>query len=184
MVKRTLSLAVAFGLFVSAPVSAKVLAEVNGKKITDKDLNRVIDSLPPQYRTLKNNPQFRKQMLNNMVKEEVLYQEALKEGVDKNPQVRQEIEAMKRRIIVQYLLRKHVKPPKVKVTEREAKEFYEKKMLPSTIPEILRVNQLQFTHGNRLGGAPSKLKLDRVQLLPNRLLSLGLLLIRTLLLSY
>jgi peptidyl-prolyl cis-trans isomerase C len=126
MVKRTLSLAVAFGLFVSAPVSAKVLAEVNGKKITDKDLNRVIDSLPPQYRTLKNNPQFRKQMLNNMVKEEVLYQEALKEGVDKNPQVRQEIEAMKRRIIVQYLLRKHVKPPKVKVTEREAKEFYEK----------------------------------------------------------
>ncbi|ADU96883.1 SurA N-terminal domain-containing protein [Thermovibrio ammonificans] len=110
----------------SSAASAKVLAEVNGKKITDKDLNAAIDSLPPQYHTLKNNPTFRKRMLENLVKEELLYQEALKEGLENDPAFKRRLEQIKKRLLVQYLLSKHVKPPKVEVTKKEAKAFYEK----------------------------------------------------------
>jgi len=104
----------------------KVLATVNGKKITESQLNRAIENLPARYQGLKDNPQFRKMVLENMVKEELLYQEAKKEGVDKDPKVKEEIELAKKRIMIQALLRKHIKLPKVKVTEEEAKAFYEK----------------------------------------------------------
>jgi peptidyl-prolyl cis-trans isomerase C len=121
-----LSVPVVFSLSVGAVAAEKVLAKVNGKAITEKDLAQMINSLPPNYQTLKNNPQFRKQLLQNLVKEELLYQEAIKEGIDKDPQVQKEIELMKRRILVQALVRKHIKLSPVSVSDSEAKAFYEK----------------------------------------------------------
>lgn len=110
----------------SSMAADKVLATVNGKKITESQLNSAIDSLPAKYQRLKNNPQFRKMVLENMVKEEILYQEAQKEGIEKDPKVQKELELAKRRILVQELIRKHVKVPKVNVTDEEARAFYEK----------------------------------------------------------
>ena len=120
-----LSLAVSTGVL----AAEKILAKVNGKVITEKDLDQAINSLPQNYRSLKNNPQFRKQLLENLVKEELLYQEALKEGVDKEPEVKRGIELLKRRVIVQALIRKHLKLKPVKVSDEEAKAFYEKNKL-------------------------------------------------------
>ncbi len=124
--KALLALVVLLSVSGSSFAADKVLAKVNGKTITEKDLKQVMETLPPNYKTLENNSTFRKQLLENMVKEELLYQEALKEGVDKDPKVRKEIELMKKRILVQALLRKHIKPEQVKVTDEEAKAFYER----------------------------------------------------------
>ncbi len=124
--KALLALVVSLSVSGSSFAADKVLAKVNGKTITEKDLKQVMETLPPNYKTLENNPTFRKQLLENMVKEELLYQEALKEGVDKDPKVRKEIELMKKRILVQALLRKHIKLHPPEVTDKEAKAFYEK----------------------------------------------------------
>ena len=124
--KALLAFSVALSVAGSALAAEKILARVNGKPITEKDLNQVMESLPPNYKSLENNPAFRKQLLNNMVKEELLYQEALKEGVEKDPEVQREIALMKKRILVQALLRKHIKIGKVEVSDSEAKAFYEK----------------------------------------------------------
>ena len=124
--KTLITLSVALLVGSSALAAEKILAKVNGKVITEKDLDQVMKSLPPNYKTLEKNPAFRKQLLDNMVKEELLYQEALKEGVEKDPQVQKEIEMMKKRILVQALLRKHIKLGKVQVSDSEAKAFYER----------------------------------------------------------
>ncbi len=125
--KRVLTAGLLVALTSTGSMAAdKVLATVNGKKITASQLDRAIEGLPPRYQGLKNNPQFRKMILENMVKEELLYQEAKKEGIDKDPKVQEEIELAKKRIMIQALLRKHVKLPKVEVTEEEAKAFYQK----------------------------------------------------------
>ncbi|WP_457680879.1 SurA N-terminal domain-containing protein [Thermovibrio sp.] len=110
----------------SALSAEKVVATVNGKKITEKELNETIKNLPPSYNNLKKNPEFRKMVLENMVREELLYQEAIKEGLENNPKVKEEIEKAKRRILIQALLRKHIKLPPIKVSEQEARAFYEK----------------------------------------------------------
>ncbi len=124
--KSLVALSVALSLVSSALAAEKILAKVNGKPITEKDFKEVVKSLPPSYKTLENNPQFKKQLLNNMVKEELLYQEALKEGIEKDPEVQREIALMKKRILVQALLRKHINLHKVEVSDSEAKAFYEK----------------------------------------------------------
>jgi peptidyl-prolyl cis-trans isomerase C len=125
--KRALTaLTLALSIGTASYAAEKVVAEVNGKKITEKEVNQFINSLPPQYNALKKDPNFKKRVVENMVKEELLYQEALKEGLDKDPEVQREIERAKKRILVQALLRKTIKPPKVEVSEKEAKEFYEK----------------------------------------------------------
>ncbi len=125
--KKTVLLGTILALYFpfSSPAAEKVLAVVNGKKITEKELNERINSLPPNFNTLKKNPQFKKMMLENMVREELLYQEALKEGIDKLPEVKKEIEMAKRQIIINNLLKRKVKVPKVKVSEEEARKFYE-----------------------------------------------------------
>ena len=125
--RRTLTaLLIALSVSGASFAAGKILAKVNGKAITENDLQEVMKTLPPNYKTLESNPQFRKQILENMIKEELLYQQALKEGIDKDPEVQKEIEMMKKRIIVQALLRRHVKPEDVKVSDSEAKAFYEK----------------------------------------------------------
>jgi len=106
--------------------SPKILAKVNGKPITEADLDGLIATLPPNFKALKNDPQFRKKLLENLIKEEILYQEALKEGIEKEEDVKREIERMKRRIIVGALIKRHVKPKVVKVTDSEVRAFYEK----------------------------------------------------------
>ncbi len=126
MRKSLIALSVALSLVGSALAAEKILAKVNGKSITEKDFKEVVKSLPPSYKTLENNPQFKKQLLNNMVKEELLYQEALKEGIEKDPEVQKEIALMKKRILVQALLKKHINLNKVEVSDSEAKAFYEK----------------------------------------------------------
>jgi len=112
----------------------KVIAEVDGKKITEKEVNQFIQNLPPQYNALKNDPNFKKRVVELLVNQELLYQEALKEGVDKDPEVKEEIERAKRAIVVQALLKKKVKPPHVSVSEKEVKEFYEKNKKQFTDP--------------------------------------------------
>ena len=126
MKKTLFAVLIAVSLSSTSLAAGKVLAEVNGKTITRADLEKVVKKLPPNYMAVKNDPVFRKRLLRDMVKEELLYQEALKEGVDKDPKVKDEIELMRKRILVQALLRKHVKPVPVSVSESEVKTFYEK----------------------------------------------------------
>ena len=126
MKKTLFTVLVAISVCGTSLAAGKILAEVNGKAITKEDLEKVVKTLPPNYMAMKNNPAFRKRLLKDMVKEELLYQEALKEGVDKDPKVKEEIELMRKRILVQALLRKHIKPAQVSVSESEAKTFYEK----------------------------------------------------------
>lgn len=125
--KRAISvLAITLVVSGASLAAGKILAKVNGKPITEEDLKKVMETLPPNYKSLENNPDFRKQLIDNMVKEELLYQEALKERLDKDPKVKDQIEMMKKRILIQALLRKHVKLNQVSVSDSEAKAFYEK----------------------------------------------------------
>jgi peptidyl-prolyl cis-trans isomerase C len=128
-----LSLALAIGT--ASYAAEKVVAEVDGRKITEGDIKEFIQNLPPQFDAVKNEPSFKKRVRELLVNEELLYQEALKEGLDKDPEVQKEIERAKRRIMVQALLRKKIKLPEVKVTEKEIKDYYEKNKKLFTGPD-------------------------------------------------
>ncbi len=104
----------------------KILAKVNGKAITESQLQSFLDSLPPNYNKLKQNPNFRKQVLNSLINEELLYQEAKKEKLEDSPEVKKQMEEAKKKILINALLKKHVKVSNISISDKEVKEFYEK----------------------------------------------------------
>jgi peptidyl-prolyl cis-trans isomerase C len=125
--KRTLlTLSIVAVTSISASAADKVLAKVNGKSITESQLEEVVNRLPANYNSVKNNPQFREQILNTLINQELLYQEAEKEKIEKDKKVQEQIEEAKKQIVINALLEKHLKINDVKVSDEEAKAFYEK----------------------------------------------------------
>jgi len=135
MKKTLLTLSIVAVTFTCASAADKILAKVNGKPITESQIKEVLDRLPANYNSVKNNPQFRDQILNTLINQELLYQEAEKEKIEKDKKVQKQIEEAKKQIVINALLEKHLKPKDVKVTDEEAKVFYER-------------NKAQFTDTN------------------------------------
>lgn len=98
----------------------KVLAEVNGAKITVGEYNREVENLPPQYKPFATSADGQRQLVDTMVIRELMLEQAKKEGMEKSPEVTEKLEDVKKRIIIDEFLKK-----KAVVDEAELKQFYE-----------------------------------------------------------
>ena len=61
----------------------KILAEVNGKKITGVDYNLFIDSLNPQLKQYFGGDELNKDVVNELVYQALLYEDAMEKGLRK-----------------------------------------------------------------------------------------------------
>ncbi len=111
----------------TAPAIAKTktLAKVDGVAITSEDLNSLLKTLPPQYD--KNDPNVKKELLNFLVEQEILVQEAKKKGIDKDPEVKKQIENTVKQILATALLNKNISQKEIEVTDKELKDYYNKR---------------------------------------------------------
>ncbi|WP_457567245.1 SurA N-terminal domain-containing protein [Desulfurobacterium sp.] len=107
-----------------AMAKPKIIAKVDGTVITEQDLNDLLKTLPAQYD--KNDPEIKKELIKFLIDQEILVQEAKKEGLDRDPQVKKEIENAVKQILATALLNRKIPADKIKVTDKELKEFYEK----------------------------------------------------------
>jgi len=98
-----------------------VLAEVNGVEITQKELEEKLNGLPPQFKA-----HFEKNkigMLDELVNQELLLQEAKKQKLQKDQDLVELFEKLKRDLLVQRLVEREVLD-KAKITGKEAKAYY------------------------------------------------------------
>lgn len=68
------------------------VASVNGKKITQGDIQMEIDNLPQEYKMFAQSPEMKRRLLDNLVVAELLVQEAGKEGMLTKPDIQQKIQ--------------------------------------------------------------------------------------------
>jgi parvulin-like peptidyl-prolyl isomerase len=101
------------------------LAKVGNGTITETDLEREMKTLPEFAQALFAGPGGKEKFLDELIKKEVLYQEALKKGLDKDPKFNAKVEDFKKITLVGMLLDKEIEA-KGKVTEQDAKAYYEK----------------------------------------------------------
>ncbi len=101
-----------------------ILAEYDGGVITRKDLDAKISHLPPnqqgRYRTVEGQTQ----VLDIMAVEEAFMAKALKMGVDKDPEIVQNINAGKRQFLIQEYYKRNISDLVV-VTEADKARYYE-----------------------------------------------------------
>lgn len=116
------------------------LAMVGNTKITQADLEREIKNLPEFAQKLFEGGEGKERFLNELIKKELLYQEALKKGLDKDSEYQKKVEDFKKLTLIGQLLEKEIQS-KAKVTEPDAKAYYEKHKA-----ELASVSQIKASH--------------------------------------
>ena len=104
-----------------AEAKSKVIAVVNGREITQEALSRY-----EKHRGIPHDgdpEQQRKMMLEELINRELIYLDAIKQGVDKNPQVQAEIQNQSVNIIASAMLKQTSET--INVSDEELKKEYD-----------------------------------------------------------
>ena len=104
---------------------SRVLARVNETRITAADLEREIDQLPFHSRAMLQNAQAQGRLLDEMVKRELLMQEAGKRKLASQPEIQARLEETRRSILLNALLTQEIRD-KVKVEQSEVRSYFDK----------------------------------------------------------
>jgi peptidyl-prolyl cis-trans isomerase C len=120
---------------------AKVIATVNGSKITSDDFDREVKALPEYIRAMANTPQGKKEMVDTLVMRELILQQAAKDGVDKSKEVEEKLAELKKRIIVDTYLKKKVETES-KISDEELKKFYDQNLDKFKSGEQIRASHI------------------------------------------
>jgi len=117
--------------------SGPVVAEVGNEKITADEVRQRLNETSPFLRARYNTLDRKKEFLENMVRNELLAQEAIRQGYDKSPAVREQM----KRAMIQELI-KHQLDAKLAGTDipdEELKKFYDSHLEDFVKPERARV---------------------------------------------
>ena len=119
---------------------ASYLAKVGNTVITEADIEREIKNLPDFVQKMFEGVSGRERFLEELVKRELLYQEALKKGLDKDPAYQKKLEDFKKINLVGLLLEKEIET-KTKVSDKEIRDYYEKNK-----EDFAPVSQVRLSH--------------------------------------
>lgn len=119
---------------------ASYLAKVGNITITEADLEREIKNLPDFVQKMFEGAGGRQRFLDELIKREILYQEALKKGLDKDPVYQRKLEDFKKMNMVGLLLEKEIET-KTKISDNEVRDYYEKHK-----EDFAPVSQVRLSH--------------------------------------
>lgn len=106
----------------AAPLAAQNIATVNGQAITQQQFDDFVNLLIKQG--AEDTPELRDQVKQEMTIRLIAVQEAEKTGLDKKPEVAQELDLARQGILVRALLNEYIQNNKI--SDKELKAEYEK----------------------------------------------------------
>ncbi|MDA8387177.1 MAG: SurA N-terminal domain-containing protein [Nitrospiraceae bacterium] len=133
-IKKFVLLAAMLALIVSCAKSANetksagdstVLATVGNKTITTAMYEDELNNLPPQVRQYFLRQGGSQAFLNEIINKELLYQEAMKEGIDKDKGLKQAVESYKKITMVKMLLQRKIEGASTTVSDADVKNYYD-----------------------------------------------------------
>jgi peptidyl-prolyl cis-trans isomerase C len=117
------------------------LARVDGAPITQADFDREIQSLPDYAKQMFEGPGGREKFLDEVIKKEILYQEALKQGIDKSPEFIRKMEDAKKMTLISGLLEKEIMS-KAQVTDKDIRDYYDQHKNEFTTTSQIRASHI------------------------------------------
>lgn len=101
----------------------KILAEVNGKAITEADVELLLRNFLNSGNTTFDSKEGRDQLLEELINQELLYADAVEKKLDTEKEYLDELEVSKANLLKQYAVRKIL--TSINVTDEEIKDYYE-----------------------------------------------------------
>ncbi len=118
-----LILSVVLGLGLGLSSVAGTLATVNGKVITDDDFNALISNLPQSQKDVAaRDPNARKQIISDMVDQELMIQEAASQKIESTKEFKDQMAALRKQTLVNAIVAKNLAP---KVTSQAVKSYFD-----------------------------------------------------------
>ena len=146
MMRRTLFRSV---IFVVLPVvglgcaprapEEKILARIGDRYITVGEIENRISKLPPHYQEVVNKN--KKKFLDDIVVDELFYEEAIRQGLHKDPETNDVIREAKKKILMARLIKEEVED-KIFVTDDMMREYYEENKEQFKTPELWRASHI------------------------------------------
>lgn len=118
----------------------KVLAVVNGKEITEQDVQILLRSLDQQRAMQFYSPEGQKRLLEELINQELFYVDAVETNLEEDEAFKAEVEMAKANILKQYALRKLLNA--VSVTEEEIVNYYNENKEMFKEPESARASHI------------------------------------------
>jgi len=101
----------------------KVLAIVNGSKITEKDIKRSLLRFPQETQEHYKTEEGKKQFLEQMISFELIYNYALDNGMEKDPDYIEQMQLIKKDILIQTGIKNIMAD--IDITQEEIQKYYE-----------------------------------------------------------
>ncbi len=121
----------------------KVLAKVNGDVITASAFEKEAEQQPPYVRPMLDTPDGRKQFLDRMITLDLLMREALRRGVDRREEVRDQLDQARKGIVLQALLR-DVADKAPGLSEAALRKYYDANRKSFEVGERARVSHVYY----------------------------------------
>ncbi|RJQ50488.1 MAG: peptidylprolyl isomerase [Nitrospiraceae bacterium] len=118
-----------------------VLAEVGKAKITQDEFTNEISRIPDWAREQFSNKEGKEKFLEELIKRELIYQDARKMKLDKDPEYLEKKKEFERMSLVALILKKEVED-KAGVSDEEAKAFFDKNADKFTIGTKIRASHI------------------------------------------
>lgn len=101
---------------------SKTLATVNGKTITDADIDVLLSTLPPQQAATYSSPEARKNILEELIAHELFYFDAQDNNLEEDEGFQKELEIAKEKLMKSYQIGSLLR--KVTISDEAAENFY------------------------------------------------------------
>jgi len=121
--------------------NSKVLAIVNGEKITENDLQAELAGRPDSFRKIVESPEGRKMFVNRLVERKLLMQTAEKEEIAKNPEIERKVQVYRERLLMEELRKKITSSPE-NITDQDLQAYYEQNKSQYNFPEMAHLRKI------------------------------------------
>jgi peptidyl-prolyl cis-trans isomerase C len=116
----------------------EVVATYGGNRLDTTRVIKEMERLPAPSRAYLQAPDRKRQFVENMILNELLYAEGQKLGYDKDEDIDRQVNDLRRRLVVQRVVREYQKPPEI--TDEQAKAYYDEN------PNLYSTTQIRASH--------------------------------------
>jgi peptidyl-prolyl cis-trans isomerase C len=138
----------------------EVLATYGGNRLGVNRVTKEMERLPAPSRAYLQAPDRKRQFVENLVLNELLYSEGQRLGYDKDEEIDRQVTDLRRRLVVQRVVREFQKPPEI--TDEQAKAYYDEN------PNLYSTTQIRASHILVKDEAAAKEILEQVKADPSK----------------
>jgi peptidyl-prolyl cis-trans isomerase C len=114
-------------------VSGEVVATVNGQQIGRNMLDSAVRAIPPQVRAQLDKQENMSQLVDSLVANDLLYQEALKQGIQYGAEVKADVALAERNALAEAYVRKEIEK---RLTDDRIKAWYDEHLVQFAKPQV------------------------------------------------